>query len=308
MTYKSHFLTWAALIAVAGCGNAGSASPEEQAVNPAVRDEASPAAPSSELPTVLPEILNQLEIAGHSLTFHRVMVPEDDGPEASIMLHQTGPMDTADPVRALVAQAGRLTMLEIFSAYARPGQAPHEALAASQRVEAKWLGRSDLDTIVRPVFEKTAIGNPPAAGCTNYVYHDIFPFFWTQKHSLAGSGLANEMLCTGSPIETYTGVGPTQRCNNKTRDWVVAATCNDGNLTNQCTRSIIGQWAYGPSTAGEWVAYPPATLPSGRYQRVEWGPTASNKQPKAMSALGYPNSSSNNPCTVFHLVSGVAVQ
>jgi hypothetical protein len=306
---------WLALLAATGCGASEGTSTHEQPADPNVAAGAAAAPqPSSEgatapaVPTVEPEVIERLEIGTHKLTFHRVMVPEHGGPEPSIMLHEIGTLDSADPVAALMEHNGLLTMLEIFKAYAGPNRVAHEALVASHAVEAQLMGRPDARA-KSALIPKAALGAPPVGSCSSYVYPDVYPYRWTQKNSLMSTQIErNAYICAGDPIEAYTNVRTaSQPCKNKTRNWVTAATCNDG-FGWSCSGGIVGQAGYGPSTNGPWTMYPPVSLPNGSYQRWAWGPTPSNQNPKGMSAIGVPNSASGNPCTAFHVLSGVAVQ
>jgi hypothetical protein len=302
-----------ALLAATACSASEGSSTDEQA-GPTLAAAAQPDAQApgnaavTNVATVEPEVLERLQIGQHQMTFHRVMVPEEGGLEPSVMLYEQGRLDAVDPLNSLTESNGSLTMLEIFKAYAAPDRVPHEALVASHAVEAKWMGRHDA-SVKAALLPKKALGAPPAGSCSTYVYPDVYPYRWTQKNSLMSTEIErNAFICAGDPIEAFTNVRTASlACKNRTRDWVTAATCNDGYGWG-CSGGIVGQSGYGPSNNGDWAMYPAVALANGSYQRWAWGPTASNKKPKGMSAIGVPNSASSKPCTAFHVLSGVAVQ
>lgn len=260
-------------------------------------------ATDSAVPTLMPEVIERLQVHDHQITFHRVLIPGENGDEESIMMHEVGFLGSVDPVAELVKENGALTMLEIFKAYSE--REPHAALIAAHAVEADLLGRADA-TLKTPIVPRTNLGATPVASCSNYVYPDIYPYRWISKHSLISNELErNAFICAGDPIEAYVNVSTASlACKRKTKNWVTAAVCNDG-FGWGCSGGIIGQSGYGPSTAGSWAMYPAVSLANGAYQRWVWGPTSKEK---GMSAIGIPNSASHNPCTMFHVLSGMAAQ
>ncbi|HEY3495133.1 MAG TPA: hypothetical protein VGK73_10625 [Polyangiaceae bacterium] len=303
----------AILAATAACSASDGPSQDQQGADTDVisvtpisgPDPSSDPATEAAVPIAMPEVVGEVQIHDHQITFHRVVIVGENGEEPSVMMHELGVLGSPDPVGNLLEFNGPLTMLEIFNAFAGPDQTADEALVTSHALEAELLGRPDA-SVTSALIPKTSLGAPPVASCSNYVYPDLNPFRWISKHSLISNELErNAFICAGDPIEAYVNVrSASQQCARKTKNWVTAAVCNDG-FGWSCSGGIIGQSGYGPSTAGTWAMYPPVSLANGSYQRWVWGPTNSAK---GMSAIGVPNSASSRPCTMYHVLSGMAAQ